>query len=197
MERVKRKRAKARKRESAPRVKAEIFTVPTFSYATSRLSSFLRDFKVKRPSGPGRVPGDLFTLNIAGMGPRGVRGALVISRVSERRESARPLALARRKNQTTRRSRIFLPFERPLSLASLPPFLNFPLLPPRVAANSFAISIESIRLRLRREKRVEEVFTRDSLSRRERFRSFIWGARRPYESSAATSRGILRDPKGS
>jgi len=37
----------------ALRVKAEIFTVPAFSYATSRLSSFLRDFKVKRPPGRG------------------------------------------------------------------------------------------------------------------------------------------------
>lgn len=38
----------------AAEVKAEIFTVPAFSYATSRLSSFLRDFKVKRPPGRGR-----------------------------------------------------------------------------------------------------------------------------------------------
>lgn len=44
----------ARGRETrAAEVKAEIFTVPAFSYATSRLSSFLRDFKVKRPPGRG------------------------------------------------------------------------------------------------------------------------------------------------
>lgn len=55
-----RRRENAREREMEPAlgwVKAEIFTVPAFSYATSRLSSFLRDFKVKRPRGRGRRAG--------------------------------------------------------------------------------------------------------------------------------------------